>query len=223
MRSELLRNGGEIINLALIPAGRNAHSLFCHLETISVFPGSPRNIASSDGANAAAGSPLCPRRLWCVPDLACVRSQRWSRVHIWTESRPEPVCEAPYPSADNHATQGQPENAGMVPDGSIQLQLRCLSHTWPASEQFWAGKTVCGLMRSHDRWMLKSLWESRPVWVWDGCFIRGTASRTPAEEDQDRRPETIEKNSSSVVLTGRYLIFDLLMEGWHSRPGWSLH
>lgn len=53
----LLRNGGEIINLVLIPAGRNVHSLFCHSDPINVFLGSSRNVASPSGATAAAGSP----------------------------------------------------------------------------------------------------------------------------------------------------------------------
>lgn len=41
---------------------------------------------------------------------------------------------------------------------------------------------------------------------------------TSAEEDEDRRREMIEENSSSEVLTVRSLIVDLLMEGSRGRP-----
>lgn len=78
--------------------------------------------------------PPSPERLWCVTDRSHGEMSD-HRDNSKSTSGPS-LRQSPgaYLSADNHAPQGRPADAGMVPDGAPGQV--CLTHTWPASELF---------------------------------------------------------------------------------------
>lgn len=139
----------------LIPAGRNAHSLFCHLDPINVFLGSSRNVASWGGANAAAGSPpLIPREA-VVCDRQISHGEMSDHRDNSKSTSGQSLRQSPSVRVHTCLLIITLPRADLQTLGwsQTELQARCASHTLGPPLSY----SELEEPSSRDRWVLKSL------------------------------------------------------------------